>query len=62
MGSVESISDRGALVRYVVQTEAETFVALQTKKDYTTHRHGVGDPVTLTFEPSAVHVFPWAGR
>jgi len=61
-GAVESISDRGALVRYAVRTEGETFVVLQTKKDYSTRRHGVGDPVSLTFEPSAVHVFPWTGR
>jgi ABC-type Fe3+/spermidine/putrescine transport system ATPase subunit len=61
-GVVEAISDRGPLVRYDVRTVGEAFVVLQTKKDYGEHRYGVGDAVSMTFEPSAVHVFTWTGR
>jgi ABC-type Fe3+/spermidine/putrescine transport system ATPase subunit len=61
-GTVEAISDRGPLVRYDVRTVGEVFVVLQTKKDYGEHRYGVSDAVSMTFEPSAVHVFKWTGR
>ena len=56
-GVVESISDRGALVRYEVATVGERFVVLQTKKDYQSGGAAVGQPVDLSFEHAAVHVF-----
>jgi len=58
-GKVEAVSDRGALVRYQVATAREAFVVLQTKRDYAASGLAVGQPVTLGFEPAAVHVFPW---
>ncbi len=58
-GVVESISDRGPLVRYVVATAGERFVALQTKRDYVAAGVRVGERVSLGFEPEAVHIFPW---
>jgi ABC-type Fe3+/spermidine/putrescine transport system ATPase subunit len=58
-GRVESVSDRGALVRYDVATAREPFVVLQTKRDYAAAGLAVGQAVTLGFEPDAVHVFRW---
>ena len=58
-GIVDSVSDRGPLVRYQVVTTQEGFVVLQTKKDYAAAGAGVGQRVALSFEPSAAHVFPW---
>jgi ABC-type sugar transport system ATPase subunit len=56
-GRVASVTDRGALVRYEVATSQEPFVVLQTKKEYAAAGAAVGQPVRLTFAPSAVHVF-----
>jgi len=61
-GTVEAISDRGPLVRYEVVTRGERFVALQTKRDYAASGLSVGQPVALSFEPEAVHVFPWCNE
>jgi ABC-type sugar transport system ATPase subunit len=58
-GIVESVSDRGPLVRYQVVTAQEPFVVLQTKKDYAAAGAAVGQRVALSFEPSGAHVFPW---
>jgi len=58
-GIVDSVSDRGPLVRYQVLTAKEPFVVLQTKKDYAAAGAAVGQRVALGFEPSAAHVFPW---
>ena len=58
-GAVESVSDRGALVRYHVATGREQFVVLQTKQEYASAGASVGQRVALGFPPEAVHVFPW---
>lgn len=58
-GRVEGVSDRGALVRYEVATAKEHFVVLQTKRDYAASGLAVGQAVALSFQPQAVHVFPW---
>ncbi|NQT52920.1 ABC transporter ATP-binding protein [bacterium] len=56
-GTVESVSDRGALVRYEVMTTPERFVVLQTKRDYAAGGAAVGVEVTMEFSPDDVHVF-----
>ena len=61
-GAVDSVSDRGPLVRYHVVTGRERFVVLQTKKDYASGGASVGQRVALSFAPEAVHVFPWKGE
>ena len=58
-GVVESVSDRGALVRYEVATAAEPFVVLQTKKDYAAAGATIGERVAMGFAAGAAHVFPW---
>jgi len=58
-GVVESVSDRGPLVRHRVVTAQEHFVVLQTKRDYLASGVRVGEEVAIGFEPEAVHIFPW---
>ncbi len=60
-GKVEAVSDRGALVRYEVATASQRFAVLQPKRDYAAAGLAVGQAVAISFEPSAVHVFPWHG-
>jgi len=58
-GVLESVSDRGPLVRHRVATSEEHFVVLQTKRDYLASGVRVGERVAIGFEPEAVHIFPW---
>ena len=58
-GVVESVSDRGPLVRYHLATAQERFVVLQTKKEYAAGGAAVGEHIVLSFAPDAVHVFDW---
>ncbi|MFP4057937.1 MAG: ABC transporter ATP-binding protein [Candidatus Brocadiia bacterium] len=61
-GVVDAVSDRGPLVRYRVVTRQEAFVVLQTKREYASRGAAVGQRVSLSFAPSAVHVFSWDGE
>jgi len=58
-GVVEAVSDRGPLVRYDLATTQERFVVLHTKKEYAAGGAAVGERVTLSFPPEAIHVFDW---
>jgi len=57
-GVVQSISDRGALVRYLVAAADDRFVVLQPKREYADAAVRVGQHVALSFDVDAVHVFP----
>jgi len=61
VGTVEAVSDRGALVRYEVATASERFIVLQAKREYASSGCPVGEPVALRFPAAAVHVFPRRG-
>jgi len=60
-GTVDAISDRGAVVRVEVATGHERFVVLEPKREYAASGLRVGQAVGVSFVPEAVHVFRWEG-
>ena len=57
-GTIVETSDRGALVRLVVEVDGQRWVSLVSHSERRTHRLDCGAAVVLSIAPDALHIIP----